>query len=75
MQNIKILYLFFKKKIIFENLLVGPPKLEGPRLQSILAYRIIRPSKQVSQIVCICNQFFEFKVTLLLLTVCISFAL
>ena len=33
MQNIKMLYLFFKKKIIFENLLAGL----GPRLQPILA--------------------------------------
>jgi hypothetical protein len=37
MQNIKILYSFLKKKIIFENLLAGPLQpgamLEGPRLQ------------------------------------------
>ena len=30
MQNIKILYLFFKKKNIFENLLAGPPQAWGP---------------------------------------------
>ena len=48
MQDIKILYLFFKKKIIFENLLAGTlklgcPSLRGPRLQPILAYKIIQP--------------------------------
>ena len=52
MENIKISYLF-SKKIIFENLLAGPlklggpsmrpPSLRGPRLQPILAYRIIWP--------------------------------
>ena len=32
MQNIKILYLF-SQKIIFEDLLVGPLKLEVPKLE------------------------------------------
>lgn len=44
MQGIEILY-SFSKKIVFENLLVGPlklgaPSVRGPRVQSILAYSI-----------------------------------
>jgi hypothetical protein len=38
MQNIKISYSFFQQQKIFENLLAGPLKLEGPLVATFLAY-------------------------------------